>query len=139
MARSIARQLTPAQLQIMMLFWKHGELGVAQVWKLLSDKRPVARNTVQTMLTRLADKGWLRIRAEGNAFYYRAARAKNSTVGSMLSSLLNSAFAGSASGLVMELLQNRRISAEEVSRIRQIIDRAEEKGSEKSRSGEENK
>ena len=54
----------------MNLFWDGGELGVAQVWKLLRERRPVARNTVQTTLTRLAEKGWLAVRSEGNAYYF---------------------------------------------------------------------
>jgi len=56
----------------MNLFWEQGELGVAQVWKLLSTRRKVARNTVQTMLTRLVERGWLLARPEGKAFCFRA-------------------------------------------------------------------
>jgi BlaI family transcriptional regulator, penicillinase repressor len=125
MAKRPEMNLTSIQLQIMNLFWDQGELGVAQVWKLLQLQRPLARNTVQTMLARLADKGWLRTRADGNAFYYRAARPRDSVVRGMLGKLLDTAFAGSAAGLVMTLLENRRISAEEAERIRQLIDRAQ--------------
>ena len=63
MAKAESRSaLTPAQWEIMNLLWEHGELGVAQVWKLLSRRRSIARNTVQTTLTRLTEKGWLRSR-----------------------------------------------------------------------------
>jgi predicted transcriptional regulator len=47
-----AGSLSPAQLEIMNFFWDHGELSVAQVWKLVGGRRPIARNTIQTMLTR---------------------------------------------------------------------------------------
>ncbi len=122
-------KLTPAQLEIMDLFWQQGELGVAQVWKLLVDRRSVARNTVQTMLTRLADRGWLRARTEGNAFYYRAARPRKSAISDLVSSLLDAAFSGSASGLVMNLLENHKLSPDEAKRIRQLIDRAQQEKS----------
>src|SRR4051812_22907841 len=101
--------LTAAQLEIMALFWEQGELGVAQVWKTLAARRPVARNTVQTMLTRLAERGWLRARAQGNAFVYRAARPRKRALMRMTAKLLDTAFAGSTSGLMAALLEIRRI------------------------------
>jgi predicted transcriptional regulator len=100
---------------------------VAQVWKELSERRPVARNTVQTMLTRLAEKGWLRARAQANAFYFRAARGRSSAVGRMLRDLIETAFGGSAAGLVQTLLEDRRLSPAEVKRIRKLIKDAEAK------------
>ncbi|HEX3154615.1 MAG TPA: BlaI/MecI/CopY family transcriptional regulator [Candidatus Angelobacter sp.] len=123
-------KLTSAQLEIMNLFWEHGELGVAQVRELLKDRRPkahnIARNTVQTMLKRLADRGWLQTRAQGNAFVFRAARPRKSTLRGMLAQLLDGAFGGSPSGLVMTLMESRRISPTEARRIRELIDRMEE-------------
>lgn len=119
-------KLTPAQLEIMNLFWERGELGVAQVWKLLSARRNVARNTVQTMLTRLVERGWLLARPEGKAFCFRASRQRKSTLRRMVSQLLDTAFDGSASGMVMALLEARRLSHDEAQRIRTLIDRNQE-------------
>lgn len=119
-------KLTPAQLEIMNLFWEQGELGVAQVWKLLSARRKVARNTVQTMLTRLVERGWLLSRPEGKAFCFRASRPRKSTLRRMVSQLLDTAFDGSASGMVMALLEARRLSADEAQHIRTLIDRSQE-------------
>src|SRR5436305_7849248 len=93
-------RLTSGQLEIMELFWKRGELGVADVWNVLQARRGVARNTVQTTLSRLAHKGWLKARAEGNAFYYQAAKAKKNVLNDILGNVLKTAFAGSASGMV---------------------------------------
>jgi BlaI family transcriptional regulator, penicillinase repressor len=121
-------KLTPAQLEIMNLFWQHGELGVAQVRQMLSSRRDIARNTVQTMLKRLADKGWLHARAQGNAFVFRAARPRKSTLRGMLAQLLDGAFGGSPSGLVMALMESRRISPAEARRIRELIDGMQENG-----------
>ena len=59
--------LSEAQLEIMNVVWDRGEVTVAQVWKILSTRRKVARNTVQTMLARLEEKGWLRCDSEGHA------------------------------------------------------------------------
>jgi len=119
-------RLTPAQLEIVNLFWERGELGVAQVWRLLAERRNVARNTVQTMLTRLVEKGWLTVRAAGNTFYFQASRPRASTLRGIVRHLVDTAFEGSPAGLVMALLEDRRITADEARRIRELIDKAQE-------------
>jgi predicted transcriptional regulator len=118
--------LTPAQLEIMNLIWDHGELSVAEVRAHLSALRPLARNTVQTMLTRLAERGWLLVRSEGKTFYFRAAQPRKSAARRMVRQMLDTVFGGSADRLVMTLLEDRRISADELQRIRERIDRAEQ-------------
>jgi predicted transcriptional regulator len=118
--------LSAAQMEIMEIVWASGEVGVADVWKALAERRPVARNTVQTTLARLHDRGWLKARAEGNAFVYAAARKRDTVVSRMVSRLVDTAFGGSLSGLVAAIVESRRISAEEADRIRRIIDQAEE-------------
>lgn len=120
--RQSETKLTSVQFEIMDLFWEHGELGVAQVWGMLSKKRKVARNTVQTMLTRLAEKGWLQSRTEGTAFCFRATRPRKSTLRAMVNQLVDTAFGGSVSGLVMTLLESRRLAPGEAQRVLELIE-----------------
>src|SRR5437763_534664 len=49
--------LSAAQLEIMNVVWGRGEATVAEVWRALSARRKVARNTVLTMLARLEEEG----------------------------------------------------------------------------------
>ena len=65
--------ISDAQREIMNIVWDQGEVGVAEVWRILSARRPLARNTILTLITRLVDKGWLTTRQVGNAFRYTAA------------------------------------------------------------------
>ncbi len=118
--------LSEAQLEIMTLVWEHGEVTVADVWRALSRRRTVARNTIQTMIVRLEEKGWLHCQSEGHAFRYRAAVPREAVQGMMVRRLLDSAFGGSAEGLVLALLEGRGISRAEAQRVRALIERAEE-------------
>jgi predicted transcriptional regulator len=111
-----------AQLAIMQVVWERGEATVADVWKTLAEARPVARNTIQTMMTRLEEKGWLQSKTEGRAFLYRAARTREQVLGGMVKRLLDSAFGGSAEGLILTLLKERGVSQDEAKRIRKMID-----------------
>jgi BlaI family transcriptional regulator, penicillinase repressor len=119
--------LSEAQMEIMNVVWNRGEATVADVWKALESQRKVARSTVLTMLARLQEKGWLCCDEEGHAFRYRAAVPREATLGQVVRRLVDTAFAGSAEGLVMALLHGRGVSKEEARRIKKMIDGAEDK------------
>ena len=119
--------LSEAQMEIMNVVWNRGEATVADVWKALGSRRKVARSTVVTMLMRLQEKGWLSCDEDGHAFRYRASVPREATLGEMVRRLVDTAFGGSAEGLVMALLHDRSVSKEEAKRIKKMIDRAEDK------------
>ncbi len=68
MAKADVTPLTEAQRDIMEIVWALGEVSVSQVRKALLKRRDVARNTVQTMIVRLEEKGWLKHRTAGKTF-----------------------------------------------------------------------
>jgi predicted transcriptional regulator len=121
--------LSPAQLEIMHVVWDRGEAGVAAIWQELARTRgrPVARNTVLTMLSRLHARGWLRCRREGNTFLYSAAQPRRRVLGGLVSRLIDTAFAGSASSMILHLLEEQKLSRDEARQIRDLIDRAARK------------
>ena len=116
--------LSDAQLEIMNVIWDRGEATVGQVWRRVSGKRAVARNTVLTLITRLEEKGWLRHHVEGNAFVYSSVHPRQAVLAGLARKLIDGAFAGSAAGLVMTLLEGGSLSAEEAERIRSMLEEA---------------
>lgn len=118
--------LSEAQTEIMNVIWEQGEATLAQVFTALAARRELARNTVQTQLTRLVEKGWLLHRAEGKAFYYRATVPREAAQSRVVQRMVDAIFGGSAEGLVMTLLDGRKLSKEEADRIRTLIEKAEE-------------
>lgn len=117
--------LSDAQLEIMNLVWDAGERTVADVWQTLAARRGIARNTVQTMLVRLEEKGWLTHREAGGAFIYSATVPREQAQQQSVERMLDTVFRGSAEGLVLTLLQSRGLSKEEAARIREMIRKAE--------------
>ena len=115
--------LSERQLEIMNIVWQR-KATVADVWDALTRRSKIARNTVLTLMQRLEEKGWLRHRAEGNLFLYSATHEKEGVLGKMVSRLVDTAFQGSAEGLVMTLLDARGVSSQELARIKEMIDRA---------------
>ena len=125
MARhSTLPRLSETQLELMHIIWESGETTVGEVWRRLAARRRVARNTVLTLMERLVKKGWLRRRAAGRAFTYSAAVERQTTLGRIVGRLVDTAFGGSAEGLVTALLDERGVTAAEAERIRELIRRS---------------
>jgi predicted transcriptional regulator len=117
--------LSEAQTEIMNVVWEQHEATLVSVHEALSDRRALAKNTVQTQLTRLVEKGWLTHRAEGKAFYYRATIGKDDARKGVLRRVLDTVFEGSTEGLMLALLGEKKLSKETADRMRQLIEEAE--------------
>lgn len=115
--------LTDTQLEIMNFVWQHGSATVADVWREMSKTRDVARNTVQTMMVRLEDKGFLRHHMQGKSFVYLPAKKRTTTLRRILRAFVKTAFAGSTAGLITTLLEQEQLSDAETKRIRDLLDR----------------
>lgn len=113
-----------AQWEVLNIIWDRGEATVGEVWQDFSARRPVARNTVLTLVARLEEKGWLHRRADGNVLRYRAAIDQQSARRQVAQQLVDTAFRGSAEGLIMALLDESGLSDGESQRIREMLAKA---------------
>lgn len=121
MAKPDTSPLTAAQREIMEIIWERGEVTVAEVREALSAKRHVARNTVQTMMVRLEDRGWLTHRQAGRSFVYSAMRPRKVSLGAKASQMVDRLFAGSPEEMVTALIEYRGLTPSEAERIREMI------------------
>jgi predicted transcriptional regulator len=120
--KKVAAPLSGAQLEIMNFAWGQHEVTVTDVWKALSERKAVARNTVLTVMDRLVKKGWLKRTTCEQPHRYRPARSRGQTLGQLVARLVDSAFRGSAEDLVVALLHGRGVTADEAKRIQELID-----------------
>ena len=118
-------ELTAPQLEIMRVIWERREATISEVWQELQMRRKVARATVQTVIGRLEEKGWLKHRDVGQAFMYSAVMDQADIQKSLVTNLCNRAFDGSASGLVWTLLDGRGVAKKDLEIIRELIAKAE--------------
>lgn len=113
--------LTDSQFEVLQRIWERGEATATDVWKDLSADRDVARNTILTVMDRLAKRGWLKKRSVANAHLYRVTVSRDRVLGNVVGKLVDTAFNGAADALVMALLDGRGVSAEEAKRIQKMI------------------
>lgn len=127
MAKADPSPLTSAQRDIMEVVWARGEVTVSEVRAALAKQRKLARNTVQTMVVRLEEKGWLKHREDGRTFVYSANRPKKVSLGAKVAQMVDRLFAGSTEEMVTALIEYRGLSPDEADRIRDMIDQADTK------------
>jgi BlaI family penicillinase repressor len=117
--------LTPLELEIMQVLWEQGECTVSDVQPKLQAQ--LAYTTVQTMLNVLLRKKKVKRVQDGRAFRYRPVVSRERAHGSALNDLVKRMFGGSSEALLVALVDTRQITAEELARIAQRLNRAERK------------
>jgi BlaI family penicillinase repressor len=116
--------LSPAQREIMEIVWGRGEVTATEVLRVLMRKRKVTRNTVRTLLERMEEKGWLKHKSEGRTFLYTAACPRSMSILQKVHDVIDTVCSGSAETLVAALLDYRGLEADELNRIRRMLDDA---------------
>src|SRR3990167_2004095 len=92
--------LGPLEQEVMSCVWKNKTCTASEVVECLGQNREIAYNTIQTIMTRLVDKGLLKRKLEGKTHVYKpAVRQKN-----VLLSLLNQTMSGFTSQFGEEAL-----------------------------------
>ena len=116
--------LSRAQRELMEAIWDQGELGVQEATALMNEQRPVARNTIRTLLERMREKGWLTHRVEGRSYLYSPTVPREESLGQRVMDMVDKACGGNPEKLMMALLEYRGLSDEEAVRIRKMLDAA---------------
>jgi predicted transcriptional regulator len=116
---------TDAELAILRVLWDRGRSTVRDVHDELNRHAATGYTTVLKLLQIMTEKG-LVVRDEAQrAHIYEARYSEQKTQRQLLSDLADRAFGGSATKLVMQALSGRKANAEELSAIRNLLDRLE--------------
>lgn len=123
MPRKKTPTLTEAEYRLMNILWSSAEnLTVADVAERVGEP-PLAYNTVLTTMRILEQKGYVRHKAAGRAFLYRAVVARNEAQRDVVNHVVSRFFGGSPRELVLNLLESETIDDAEFVRLREMIDR----------------
>ena len=113
---------TDAELGILRVLWERGPSTVRQVHEVLSRDRPAVYTTALKLLQIMTEKGLVSRDERDRTHIYHARLSEEQTQRQLVRDLLDRAFGGSASKLVMQALAARRASPEELIEIRRLID-----------------
>ncbi len=121
MARKKSPSLTDAELRLMEVVWEKGSATVTTVMEALPERLNLAYSTVLTTLRILEQKGYLKHRKEGRAFVYVPVVAREQARDKAVTHLLRRFFADSPGLLMLNLVEDRKISPKELAELRRRI------------------
>ena len=113
------------ELEILRVLWRRGPSTVHQVQPELKRGDRVAYTTVLKLLQIMFEKGLVRRDESTRPHVFRAAVAENQVKRRLVNDLLDDVFEGSAMSLVMQALSAKPASAEDVRKLRELLDEIE--------------
>jgi predicted transcriptional regulator len=116
---------TDAELAILRVLWSRGPSTVRQVHEAISRDREIGYTTVLKLMQIMTEKGLVERDESERTHVYQARFTQEATQQRLVSDLLDKAFGGSASQLVMQALAAKPASADELAQIRRLLDELE--------------
>jgi predicted transcriptional regulator len=117
---------TDAELSILQVLWSRGEATVREVHDELGQSRKTGYTTILKLMQIMSEKGLVKRVETGKAHVYRPAQPQEVSQQSLVGDLIDKAFGGSASSLVMRALSSKPATPEELAEIRKMLDALED-------------
>ena len=124
MARSKSATLTEAELRIMNVLWDRGSATVHEVLEALPEKPALAYNSVLTIIRILEKKGYAKHVKDQRAHIYLPQVDRKDATRFEVRHLVSRFFGNSREQLVLNVLEESGVDAEELDRVRQLLERS---------------
>lgn len=109
------------ELQIMNVVWEKGKATVHDVKDVLGRGRKPAYSTILTMMRKLEAKGYLEHDVDDRTYIYRPTISQQAVRHGVLGDIVDRLFEGSPSLLLNSLVEQNRISENELKQIQKLI------------------
>ena len=105
----------------MKVVWSAGASTVRGVYEALLERRKIAYTTVMTMMNILEQKGYLKKTQKDRAYVYQATKPQKQVIRGMVREFVDRVFNGSAEPLLLHLVEDRRLSEDDLNQIRDMM------------------
>jgi len=123
MTKRQLQAMSPAETEILRLVWQLNEGTVQEVWDQLPPKRKIGYKTVQTLLRRLENKGYIKHKINGKAFVFFPVVKRDYVIKKTVIDFLDRLFGGDPRPLMQFLAEDGRIDAEDITRLKELVDK----------------
>ena len=124
----MAIRLSEFELDVMAHFWSDRELSAPELFERIGDERGVAYSTVKTIIDRLEEKGAIeRVANRGRTIFYTASIKRERVRKPLVRSFLRRLFGNDLRPLFAQLLQDEKLSEDELEYLRRLVAETERK------------
>jgi predicted transcriptional regulator len=124
LARSKSATLTEAELRIMNVLWERQSATVHEVLEAIPSKPALAYNSVLTIIRILEKKGYVKHEKDKRAHVFLPLVDRKDATRFEVRHLVSRFFGNSNEQLVLNVLEETSIDAEELDRLRQLLERS---------------
>lgn len=124
MARNKSATLTEAELRIMNVLWEKGSATVHEVLQGMPAQPALAYNSVLTIIRILEKKGYVQHVKDRRAHVYMPKVDRKDATRFEVRHLVSRFFGNSDELLVLNILEEKSIDADELARLRQLLERS---------------
>lgn len=114
--------LTENELDVMKVLWSKGPLKVGDILEHIKRKPKPAYTSLLTLVQAMEKKGYLGHEKDGKAFIYSPFLKEKNFLSSEVKRLSTRLFGGSVASLVMNLVQDKQLSKNEIEEIRKLLE-----------------
>lgn len=115
---------TPVELAILQVLWQRGPSTVREIHNSLKAERDTGQSTTLKMVQVMTEKGLVLKDESVRPQVFRPARPAEQTQLQLIDELIQRAFGGSASELVMRAASAKRVTPQELAEIKKLVERA---------------
>ncbi|OEK02668.1 transcriptional regulator [Roseivirga sp. 4D4] len=117
---------TDSELEILRILWSSGPSSVRLVNDKMNEAKDTGYTTTLKLMQIMAQKGLVERDESSRTHIYKAVAQKDQVQGAMVDKLLDLAFGGSSSQLVLSALGRGKTSKEELDKIKELIKKLED-------------
>lgn len=123
-----AERLPDSELVIMQLIWEASEpVGTGYLANILEKEKNWSRSTIQVLLARLEEKKFVLCQKQGRLKYYTPLIPQDEYRQSETKTFLEQFYHNSYKGLVATLVQEEKLSKEDIEELMEMINDSSEK------------
>lgn len=118
--------MSKAEMEIARIVWQLKSASARQVHGALPKSRKIDFTTVQTYLTRLEEKGYIKSKKEGRAKIFSAKANPDRVIRDTIHELVDLLFDGNAVPMMRHLISDTEMSSDDVDSLREMLDELED-------------
>ena len=117
----MSTKISPAEWEVLDALWDRAPATAAEVFEALPENRGWHAKTVNTFLTRLAEKGILEVRREGRMNVYQPLKTREECVQAEGETFLNRVFRGAFGPMLVHFVEKADLSDDEIRELERLL------------------
>jgi BlaI family transcriptional regulator, penicillinase repressor len=121
------KAISPAELKVLEVLWENSPLSASQIIDELKDVESWHGRTIKSLITRLLKKKIISHKQDGNHYLYYPLLKRNDYLKTTSRTFIDRLFGGKLSPLVAHFAKHEKISKEDISELKNILENLESK------------